>query len=234
MVPGKRGSLAVALVVAAALVHTALPASAGQDFESNVGPILACGKWVFKIEDFGKEKMRNYFDYVPENRQALFTQIVKPNGRFFFNLDDTFSMNLIYPSASGTTVLQRLFGNYTQKGKKLKLRLNNRSFTAPTNQGIVGLEAVFAELVSNQILGDRDVVTEVPYVKVRQNKVRFKGRVKRANKVDGSGNSLAQLKMKMKARLYYDMRFMNTSEFADRFDGKGVFKMRFRTKDCDD
>jgi hypothetical protein len=206
------------------------PAAAGQDEFETLAVIQACGKWVLDIKDFGKEKVRDYNDYVPP---ALLTSPGrrKPSANFLFNgsanpvfglAPGAFLMDVVYPNASNQNVTRSAVGSFKQKGKKLKLRLNDPGSAQP---GIEPVQATFADLVSFHLLGDRALVVDVPFVDIRESKVRFKGRVNK---------DLDEIRMKMKARLFYDIRFMNTSEFADRFGGKGVFKARLKTKDCDD
>ena len=50
---------ATGLLLAAVLMSFSGPAGAGQEFETNT-TIQACGKWVFKIKDYGKDKMEQY------------------------------------------------------------------------------------------------------------------------------------------------------------------------------
>lgn len=202
----------------------------GQDFDNLVQNVRACGKWVVRLEDFGKEKMRDYFDYVPRSLQSNFTLLTKPSTVYRFDpSNNTFRMSFVYPDPEGNVVLRIAFGRYKQKGKKLKLRFNGSN---QAQAGITVMEAAFADIAANTILAERDVVALIPYADIRAKKVRFKGRVRRANKTDSGGNSRAQLRMKMKARVKYDIQFENNSEFADKFDEDGVLKLRMRTKDC--
>jgi hypothetical protein len=207
------------------------PASAGNEFETTA-LVRACGKWVLELKDFGKEKIRDYNDYVPESFKVTQNRL-KPTVDFFFNFPGpgNFLMDFVYPdptlvpnpqNPTNVNVRRSAVGAFKQKGKKLKLRLN-----APgsTPVGIEPLQDAFADLVAFHLLGDRDLVVDVPFVDIRENKVRFKGRVNK---------DLDEIRMKMKAKLFYDIRFMNQSEVADRFGARGVFKARLKTKDCDD
>ncbi len=58
------------------------------------------------------------------------------------------------------------------------------------------------------------------------------------NSIEGALDSMIKknnrLKAKYKTRLTYDIQYINNSEFADTFDAKGVFKLRSKSKDCDD
>ncbi len=89
--------------------------------------------------------------------------------------------------------------------------------------GVAELEGAFADLSENKLFGMRALVTDIPFVNLKEKKVKFKGRIKKNNR----------LKAKFKARLKYDIQFMNDSEFADRFGASGVFKLRSGSGDCD-
>ena len=233
--------LAAVVLALAGTTQYAAPAAAGEDFESVVSNIRACGKWVFKLHDFGKNKIRNYTDYVPPNLQSNFPAgfPTKSNGLFEFDpTDNTFVITFFYPDQQGNitlatvgSLIPRVLGTYKQNGKKLKLQMNG---TGSPNPGVDVMAEIFRNLVANHLFGDRQLTSDLPFATIRESKVRFKGRVKDANKIDIAGNSRAQLRMKMKSRLIYDIRFMTNSDEPDQFGVAGVFKMRFRTKDCSD
>jgi hypothetical protein len=179
--------------------------------------IQSCGKWVLKLVDFGKLKIRNYNGYVPDNFQTTEGRL-KPSVFFVFGPagTDTFNMAFIYPDQQGMNVFRSVTGSYTHKGKKLKFKLDA--------DGVAALEETFADLGENKLFGKRALVTDIPFVNLKESSVKFKGRIKNSGR----------FKAKLKTRLKYDIQYVTNSEFADRFDAKGVFKLRSKSKDCDD
>ena len=177
--------------------------------------IVACGKWVLKLADFGKLKTSNYNEYVPENFQSS-TGRIQPSVSVSFQ-EETFSLVIVYPDQQGTNVAQLAIpgGTYTQKGKRLKFELNAEGATA--------MENLFSDLSANLLFGKLDRVADVPYVELRDKTVRFKGRIRNDNR----------LKLKFKTRLKYDIQYTNDALYADRFDTPGVLKLRAKSKNCD-
>ncbi len=210
--------------ITAGLLVAAVALSSGPVWAQDVAgeQLQSCGKWVLKLTDFGKLKIRDYNDYVPENFQQAPGRL-KPTFSFFFGPlvfpllgPDEFAMSFFYPDQQGMTVLRIVTGSYTQKGKKLEFQMDTA--------GVDELEAAFADLGENVLFGERELVTDIPFVSRRLKTTKFKGRIKKNNR----------LKAKLKTRLEYDIQFVDDSEFPDRFSAKGVFKLRSRSRDCSD
>ena len=206
--------------IAAGLLVAAVTLSSGPVWAGGGGgnPIAgenlqSCGKWVLRLEDFGKLKIRDYNSYVPENFQRTPGRL-KPTVTFLF-LADTFSMVFGYLDQQGMVVLRAVTGSYTQKGKRLKFTLDAA--------GVDALEDTFADLAENMLFGERALVTDIPFVNLDMKK--FKGRIKKNNRFKVKFNT---------RRLEYDIQFVGGSEFPDKFSAKGVFKLRSRSKDCSD
>jgi hypothetical protein len=197
----------------AALALSSHPVAAADPIEGETR--VVCGEWRLRLADFGKQKIRDYNAYVPENFQSTPGRL-QPSVTISFPTNESFDLTAEYPDQLGETVTQNAApaGTYKQKGKKLKF--------SPNAAGVVLLEAIFADLSSNVLFGDRARVADVPFVEL--GKLKFKGRIKKNNR----------LKLKLNSRLKYDIQYLNNSEYADRFDTPGVLKLRADTKQCDD
>lgn len=209
------------VLLLAAVVLTSSPAGAIDSVEGQI--IISCGQWVLKLDDFGKLKIRDYNEYIPENLQQTpegiqpdFTFLFGPLG--FFLDPNEFFMQVNYPDQLGEPLDEALTirGTYQQKGRKLKFEL--------LEAGVTTLQDVFAELSENKLFGKRALVTDIPYVKIREDTVKFKGRIR------DNGDLKAKFKMRMK----YDIQYEGGSEFADKVDAPGVFKLRSHSRKCDD
>ncbi|MEE2674814.1 MAG: hypothetical protein VX466_13515 [Myxococcota bacterium] len=218
--------VARALLLAAVTILASSPAAAIEPVGGQV--FTSCGKWVLKLHDFGKLKIRDYNEYVPENLQQT-PEGLQPTVRFFFgpqviggfiNIDldaDEFAMTVVYPDQQGDNVVQiiRDAGTFKQKGRKLKFEL--------LEPGVDGLQAIFADLGENKLFGERALVTDIPYVNLRENTLKFKGRIKNGGR----------FKAKFKTRVKYDIQYLSGSIDADTVDAKGVFKLRSDSRKCD-
>ena len=200
-------------VILVSLTFASQPAEAVDPVEGK--SIMACGNWVLKLADFGKLKTNNYNEYVPENFQQT-PGPVEPSVSVSFQAE-TFSLVIIYPDQQGTSLAQIAVpaGTYTQKGKRLKFELST--------EGTAAMENVFSDLGENLLFGKLDRVADLPYVKLRDKTVKFKGRI----------HSDDRLKLKFKTRLEYDIQYTNDAETPDRFDAPGALKLRSKSQNCD-
>lgn len=208
-----RMRIVAASLLIAALALAGSPAWAGGG--GNTPPTSrACGKFVMKLHNFGKRKLRDYNSYVPEIYQADPGTRLKPAVVVFFFDDGTFTMGIPYPTQTGELTTRIVTGTYTRDGKKLKFKLDAA--------GEAELGLAFSDLSENDLFGDLERVTDIPYVDIKLGSMKFKG------KINGNG-----LKIKFKTDLKYDIQYQNNSENADQFNLKGRFKLRAKGSDCD-
>lgn len=208
---GRTAALALAglLVLGSGVAHAG-NGGGGNPLEGSA--IQTCGHWILKLRDFGKQKLNDYNQYVPENFETT-PDPIRPVVTFSFGAD-TFVMIIQYPNNFGVTLTRLVNGTYAQNGRKLKFRLD------PV--GVTALEGVFSELAEFTLLGKRELITDVTFAQLRSpNKMKFKGRVK------GNG-----IKVKFKGKMLYDIQFEDGSEYPDAFDAAGRFKLRATTKNC--
>jgi hypothetical protein len=220
------------------------PALAGTPSVSGKGGIESCGNWVLKLRDFGKFKVNNYGAYVPPNFQMDPALMAKPSVAFYFLDDKSFFMQFNYPDQQGQATGPtggflpgfNVFGRYSQNGRKLKF--------FPNAAGFGVLEETFANLSENTLFGneERQLVTDVPFARITNpDNLRFKGTLKdrvgalRSSRCDltaQAGECPTELKVKFKAKMFYDIQYENNSENADIFGAKGRLKLRMQTGKC--
>jgi hypothetical protein len=212
-----------------ALTLAASPAGAGVGNVQGES-IPTCGKLILKLRDFGKIKVKDYNSWVPPNFQTVSGPIT-PLFVFSFLNANNFLLTYSYPDQQGDTTGNGvfMFGTYKQKGRKLRFELdsaldcNDPSVVCPS---IEALANTFAEISENSLFGNRDLVTDIPFVRITNSeKLKFKGRIK------GNADPPDDIKVKFKAKMLYDIQFKNLSDFADVFDAKGRMKLRARTDD---
>jgi hypothetical protein len=234
---------AVCLVLTITL--SAGTAVAGTPSVSGTGGITSCGNWVLKLRDFGKYKVGNYGAYVPPNFSIDPALQTKPSVTFYFLNDTNFLMQFNFPDQQGQPVAPtggflpglNVFGRYSQNGRKLKF--------FPTAASFDVLAETFADLSENTLFGDeeRQLVTKISFVRITNtDNLRFKGTLQdrlgalRSPKCDVStavpGACPAELKVKFKAKTFYDIQFENNTEFADIFGATGRLKLRLQTRKC--
>lgn len=224
----------VRVIAACGVVALAFAGGNARAGLGNGEQISVCGKWVLKLRDYGKIKVKDYYSWVPQNFQQLrqdedplnaplVGDTVTPEILFVFNTPSTFSMLYNILDQQGKPIQPQVFGfrfllggDYTQKGRKLRFEVNPAS--------ILSLEDTFAVTAVNSLFGNRDLVTDIPFATITNpNRLRFKGRI------NGDGD---ELKVKFNASMLYDIQYLNDSEFADIFDAEGRMKLRARTKTC--
>ncbi len=205
-----RNAAAALLTVCLVFGFGASPARAGGSVAGLVYD--ACGKYVVKLRDFGKLKIKDYNLYVPENLRANPGSTDIPTFQVRFIDDVQFLMIAAYPDVvndplNPQNVAVLIQGDYTKKGNRLKF--------FPTSASLLTIGDFYAGLGENVLFGARQLVTDIPYTELR--KIRFKGRIQKRGQ---------RIKLKWKANMGYDIQFMNNSEFADIFGAKGRFKLR--------
>ena len=241
---GSKTNIGIAACLAAAITLAGGMAVAGTPSVAGRGGIQSCGNWVLKLRDFGKYKVNDYGAYVPPNFQIDPALQAQPSVTFYFLDETNFFMQFNFPDEKGQPVGPtggflpglNVFGRYSQNGRKLKF--------FPTTAGFDVLAETFADLSENTLFGDeeRQLVIQIPFARITNpNELRFKGTLKdklgalRSPKCDltaAAGECPTELKVKFKARMFYDIQFENNSESADIFGADGRLKLRMQTGKC--